>query len=90
LETPEDDWLATSSSRARARVDVSIRKLSSDELAQFRSVPNKDMDQWISNVVISICQRASIPKERIMSMRRGHTWQVAEDTRETKEKPALL
>ena len=30
-ENPEDDWLATASSRARARVEVNIKKLSSDE-----------------------------------------------------------
>ena len=35
FENPEDDWLATASSRARARVEVNIKKLSSDERAQF-------------------------------------------------------
>ena len=42
------------------------------------------MDQRISNDVMSICLRAGMPKERIMSMLWVHTWKVAEDTRETK------
>ena len=48
------------------------------------------MDQWISNDVISVCQRAGIPKERIMTMRWVHTWKVAEDGGETKAKARLV
>ena len=73
FENLEDDCLATASSRARARVEVN-KKLSSDERAQFlRAAQGKEIDQWISNNVISVCQRAGIPKERIMTMRRVHT-----------------
>ena len=90
FENPEDDWLATASSMARARVDVNIKKLSSDERAQFRAAQRKETDQWISNDVISISQKASIPKERVMTMRWVHTWNVARDAGETKAKPALL
>ena len=86
---PEDDWLATASSRARARVEMNIKKLSADERAQFRAAQGKEMDQWISNDVISVCQRAGIPKQRVMTMRWGHTWKVAEDTGETKAKARL-
>ena len=42
------------------------------------------MEQWISTDVISVCQRAGIPKERVMTMRWVRTWKVAEDTGETK------
>ena len=45
FEKPEADWLATASSRARARVEVEIKKLSSDERAQFRAAQDKEMDQ---------------------------------------------
>ena len=86
FENPEDDWLTTASSRARARVEVNIKKLSSDERAQFRAAQSKEMDQWISNDVISVRQKAGIPKERIMTMRWVHTWKGAEDTGETKAK----
>ena len=55
FENPEDDWLATASSRARARAEVNIKKLSADERAQFRAAQDKEMDQWISNDVISVC-----------------------------------
>ena len=48
------------------------------------------MDQWISNDVISICQRAGIPKERIMTMRWVHTWKVDEDIGESKAKARLV
>ena len=58
---PEDDWLAAASSRARARVEVNIKKLSAEERAQFRAAQGKEMDQWISNDVISVCQRTGIP-----------------------------
>ena len=90
FENPEDDWLATASCRARARVEVNIKKLSADERAQFRAAQDKEMDQWTSNGLISVCQRASIPKQRVMNMRWVHTWQVAEDTGETKAKASLV
>ena len=45
FESPEDDWLATASSRARDRVEVNIKKLSADERAQFRAAQDKEMDQ---------------------------------------------
>ena len=63
FENPKNDWLATASSRARVRVEVNIKKLSADERAQFRAAQHKEMNQWISNDVISVCQRAGIPKE---------------------------
>ena len=37
FENPEDDWLATASSTARARVEVNIKKLSADERPHFRA-----------------------------------------------------
>ena len=46
FENPEDDWLATASSRARARVEVNIKKLSAYERAQFRAA--QDKKKWIS------------------------------------------
>ena len=85
FENPEGDWLATASSRVRARVEVNLKKLSYDERAQFRAVQSKEMDQWISNDVTSICQRAGISKERIMTMRWVHTWKMSEDTGEKKQ-----
>ena len=60
FENPENDWLATASSRDRARVEVNIRQLSHGERSEFRSAQEKETDQWISNDVISICQRAGI------------------------------
>ena len=48
------------------------------------------MDQWISNDVISICQRAGIPKERVMTMRWVHTWKVDEETADKKAKARLV
>ena len=84
---PGCGWLATASSMTRARVEVNNKKLSSDERAQFQAAQSKEMDQWISNDVISVCQRAGIPKGRIMTMRWVHTWKVAEKRR---QKPVLL
>ena len=37
FENPGNDWLATASSRARACVEVNIKKLSADERAQFQA-----------------------------------------------------
>ena len=90
FENPENDWLATASSRARARVEVNIKKLSADERAQFRAAQNKEMDHWISNEVISVCRRAGIAQERVTMMRWVRTWRVAEDTGETKAKVRLV
>ena len=90
FENPENDWLATALSRARARFEVNIKKLSADECAQFRTAQSKEMDKTISNDVISVCQRAGIAKERVMTMRWVHTWKVAEDTGETKAKARLV
>ena len=44
FENPEDDWLATASSRVRARVEVNLKKLSNDERAQLRA-GNGSVDQ---------------------------------------------
>ena len=85
FENPEDDWVATASSRARARVEVNIKKLSAEERAQFRVAQHKEMDQWISNDVISACQRAGIPRQRWVQ-----TWKVDENTGETKAKAHLV
>ena len=57
-----NDWLATASSRARARVEVNIKKLSADERAQFRAAQHKEMDQWISNDVIRVAKEQAFPK----------------------------
>ena len=75
---------------ARARVKVNIKELSADERAQFQAAQHKEMYQWISNDVISICQRAGIPKQRIMTMRWVHTWKVDENTGQTKAKARLV
>ena len=87
FENPEDDWLATASSRARARVEVNIKKLTADERAQFRGAQHEEMDQWISNDVISVCQRAGIPNERIMMFTHGKCLRTQEKRR---QKPVLL
>ena len=49
FENPENDWLATASSRARARFEVNIKKLSGDECAQFRTAQSKEMDNELVN-----------------------------------------
>ena len=60
FENPENDWLATASSRARARVEVNMEKLSADERAQFRAAQDKEMDLWISDDVYATEQ--ALPK----------------------------
>ena len=90
LKNPDGDWLAAASSRARARVEVNIKKLSADDRAHFRAAQVQEMDQWISNDVISVCQRAGIPKQRVMKLRWVHTWKVAEDTGGTKAEARRL
>ena len=89
----EEGWLSLVSypvTRARARVEVDIKKLSADERAQFGSAQHKEMDQGIRNDVISVCQRAGIPKQGVMTMRWVHTWKVDENTGETKAKARLV
>ena len=69
---------------------MNIKKLSAYERAQFRAAQRKEMDQWISNDAISVCQREGIPKQRVMTMRWVHTWKVDENTRETKATARLI
>ena len=90
FENPEDDWLATASSRARARVEVNIKKLSADERARFRAAQDKEMDQWVSNDVISVCQRAGIAKQRVIGPDVGFTLGKWLRTQETKAKGRLV
>ena len=75
---------------ARARVEVNIKKLAAHEHAQCRATQDTAMGQWISNDVMSVCQRAGIARERVMTVRWVHTWKVAEDTGETKAKVRLV
>ena len=60
-----------------------MKKLSVEERARFRAVQHEEMDQWISNDVISVCQGAGIPKQRVTTMRWVHTRKVDENTGET-------
>ena len=46
FENHEDDWLAAASSRARARVEVNIKKLSAEE--RVHSVEQLNTKKWIS------------------------------------------
>ena len=69
---------------------MNIKKLSAEERAQFRAAQHKEMDQWISTDVISVCQRSGIPKQRVMTMHWVHTGKVNEDTGETKAKARLV
>ena len=63
FENPENDWFATASSKARARVEVNLKKLYADGRAQFRAIQEKAMDQWKNNDVISVCQtQQAFPK----------------------------
>ena len=48
------------------------------------------MDQWTSNDVISVCQRACTPKQRVMTMRWVSHVEVAEDTGEKKANARTL
>ena len=48
--------------------------------------------RWISGISndVSVCQRAGIPKQRVMTMRWVHSWKVDENTGETKAKARLV
>ena len=65
-----------------------MKKLSVEERARFRAAQREEMDQWISNDVISVCQGAGIPKQRVMTMRWVQTRKVDENTGETKASSA--
>ena len=80
-ENPEDDWLATASSRA-----LNIKKLSSDERAQLNT------RKWISGSAMVRSRSAkewAYPKSESCRCV-GFTWKMAEDTRETKAKARLV
>ena len=85
-ENLEDDWLATASSRARARFEMNIKKLSSDERAQLNT------RKWISGSAMvrsrSAKEWASPKSESCRCV--GFTWKMAEDTGETKAKARLV
>ena len=72
------EHFALMTTEAKRHAEVIIRNLTADERKQFDSAKKKEIDQWISHSVFSMCRRAGIPLDRIMTMRWVLTWKEPE------------
>jgi len=84
------DYFAFISSEAKRHAEVVIRNLSKEEKAEFDKAKRKELDQWVSNSVFSICKRAGVPTDRIMAMRWVLTWKAADDEAKSRKAKARL
>ena len=66
--------------KARKNVEVSLRKLTSSEKAEFDSAMRLETTSFMSTEAVRICERAGIPRERIMNMRFVLTWKTVCDS----------
>lgn len=65
--------------KARKAVEVNLRKLSVDDKQEFDKAMQKEIDSFLSNDAVRICEAAGIPKDRILGMRWILTWKPVED-----------
>ena len=66
-------------SKAKKNIEVCLRKLNADERKQFEHAMTIETDSFMSTEAVRICERAGIPKERIMNMRFVLTWKTLSD-----------
>ena len=65
--------------KAKKNIEVCLRKLNADERKQFEHAMTIETDSFMSTEAVRICERAGIPKERIMNMRFVLTWKTLSD-----------
>ena len=59
----------TAIGEARRKTEVIVRRLDKESIQLFSKAKGDEIDQWISNGVVSVSGRAGILLERIMTMR---------------------
>ena len=70
-------WVVNQKSRKGA--EVCFRKLDEREKEEFRQAMTLETNSFMSTEAVRICERAGIPKERIMNMRFVLTWKAVLD-----------
>ena len=65
--------------KAKKNIEVTMRKLCATEQKEFEQAMRVETDSFMSTEAVRICERAGIPKERIMGMRFVLTWKTLTD-----------
>eukprot|EP00969_Alexandrium_andersonii_P042844 1879185-Alexandrium_andersonii.AAC.1 len=79
FEQRPSSWINSGLSRKNAKgSEVSLRHLSEEDLAKFRSAKDLEVKQWIQEKAVSIAQEG-VPSGRLMRMRWVLTWKPLED-----------
>ena len=81
---PTTSWHSTGSliktiGKARRETEVNVPRLDKENIQLFNKAKSDEIDQWMSNGVVCVCDRAGIPLERIMTMRWICTWNIPEE-----------
>ena len=71
----QTESLFKTSGEARRKTEVNVRRLDKESNQLFDRAKSDEKDHWISNGVGRTCDRAGIPLERIVSMRKICTWE---------------
>ena len=66
--------------KARKNIEVSLKKLEPSDRAEFQRAMSVEANSFLTTEAIRICERAGIPKERIMKMRFVLTWKPILDS----------
>ena len=66
--------------KARKNIEVSLKKLEPTDREEFQRAMRVEANSFLSTEAIRICERAGIPKERIMKMRFVLTWKPVLDS----------
>ena len=65
--------------KARKSIEVNLKKLSQEDKEEFQKAMKVETNSFLSTEAIRICEKAGIPKERIMRMRFVLTWKSVLD-----------
>eukprot|EP00438_Fugacium_kawagutii_P012099 Skav209448 [mRNA] locus=scaffold2199:144696:152896:- [translate_table: standard] len=80
LWTVLDECLAVASTKAtKRRVEVSLRRLNSEDRALFDKAMQKEWQSWVENRVVSLCKRHGVDAERIIRARWVLVWKKSSD-----------
>ena len=65
--------------RVKKSAEVNIRKLNESDQQEFEQAMKKELDSFMSNDAVRVCEAAGIPRERVLGMRWIYTWKQVED-----------
>ena len=68
-DSRETECLFQTIGEARCKTEVNVRRLDKASIQQSNNAQTDEIEQWIADGIVSICDEASVLVNRIMSVR---------------------